>query len=326
MRRFIVAPSMARLIRRERGSARLVEGYFPTQSSRNSHVRIEGAEGQLILITPGDNGQPVEEITIVPRKPAEALLDVCAGRLDIERTSVAVAGRELQIERIAGAGRTIDVATVEAGPDFVPPPWIGREVGGEGAFWNRAFALEGIPAVDVPVSDAALNALIDTLDNRFGAMFEPTRQAEVRQPEPRQAEPRTAEARQPEPAKDQAREAARAAAVAQPEVQPRRAGASARSEPPVHVQANSPGNGVQRETASAQRPGDGQAQPAAQHPAGPPPAAQQPATANAAAQESAPSKRMETIIQGLSKVLREPGLPAEGEAIVELDRWGGRRR
>ncbi len=48
--------------------------------------------------------------------------------------------------------------------------------------------------------------------------------------------------------------------------------------------------------------------------------------AAAAAQDSAPSRRMETIIQGLSKVLREPGLPAEGEGIVELDRWGGRRR
>lgn len=311
MRRFIVAPSMARLIRRERGSARVVEGYFPTQSSRNSHVRIEGAEGQLILITPGDNGEPVEDVTIVPRKPAEALLDVCAGRLDIERTSVAVAGRELQIERIAGAGRSIDVASVEAGPDFVPPPWIGREVGGEGAFWNRAFALEGIPAIDVPVSDAALNALIDTLDNRFGAMFEPARQSE-----PRQAEPR-----QPEPAKDQSRDAPRAPAAPQPEAQPRRAGASGRSEAPVHVQANPQGNGAQRETASAQRPPEAQSQPAAQQPSAP-----QPAMAAAAAQDSAPSKRMETIIQGLSKVLREPGLPAEGEAIVELDRWGGRRR
>ena len=89
----------------------------------------------------------------------------------------------------------------------------------------------------------------------------------------------------------------------------------------MHVQANPQGNGAQRETASAQRPPEAQSQPAAQQPSAP-----QPAMAAAAAQDSAPSKRMETIIQGLSKVLREPGLPAEGEAIVELDRWGGRRR
>ncbi len=173
-------------------------GWSKGISRRNPHAirtsgYAKGPKAKLILITPGDNGQPVEDITIVPRKPAEALLDVCAGRLDIERTSVAVAGRELQIERIAGAGRSIDVATVEAGPDFVPPSWIGREVGGEGAFWNRAFALEGIPAIDVPVSDAGLNALIDTLDNRFGAMFEPSRQSEPRQGESRQSEPRQGE-------------------------------------------------------------------------------------------------------------------------------------
>lgn len=294
MRRFIIAPSMARLIRRERGSARLVEGYFPTQATRNSHVRIDGAEGQLILIAPDEQGRPVEEITTVPRKPAEALLDVCAGRLEIERTSLAISGRELQFERISSAGRSIDIASVDAGADFTPPPWLGREIGQDAAFSGRALALDGIPAVDTPMSDSALDSLIDALDNRFGAMFDTARPA---QPAAPSAPPPREPARAPTPA------AAAQPTAPQAEAPQRRAAAataSARQEAPVAAQATAP---------EAQR----EQSPAPQATAGP-------------GQEATPSKRMETIIQGLSKVLREPGLPAEGEAIVELDRWGGRRR
>ncbi|MCP8940712.1 hypothetical protein NK718_19475 [Alsobacter sp. SYSU M60028] len=300
MRRFIVAPSMARLIRRERGSVRVVEGYFPTQQSRNSHVRLEGDEGQLILTGQDDAGQTVEEVTVVPRKPAEALLDVCAGRLDIERTSLAVGGKELRFERIAGNGRSIDIASVDAEGDFVAPPWLGREVGAERAFNNRALALEGIPPVETPISDAALTALIDTLENRFGAMFEPARPAE---PQRRPVEPQQ---RQPEPPQ-------RAPAPPPPPAA-QQAAAAQRPAPPVRQDAPAQSPATPREPAAAAR-------------RAPEPQAETPAQAEpAAAQDQTPSKRMETIIQGLSKVLREPGLPAEGEAIVELDRWGGRRR
>lgn len=166
MRRFIIAPSMARLIKREKTSRRVVEGYFPTHATRNSHVVIDGQEGRLILSLTDAEGGTSEEVTVVPRRQAEALLDVCVGRIDVERMDLSVAGQSGVLERITRDGRAINIVAVNAGADFVPPTWLGREFGGEASYWNRAFALEGVPAIDVPVSDIAFNALLDELDGR----------------------------------------------------------------------------------------------------------------------------------------------------------------
>ncbi len=58
----------------------------------------------------------------------------------------------------------------EEARDFQPLPWFGPEVTTETSYQNRMIALKGLPAVaEVPVSDAALNSLLDTLDNRFGS-------------------------------------------------------------------------------------------------------------------------------------------------------------
>ena len=48
-RRFLLTPSFARLIRRERGRLRHVEGFFPEQRDRSSWVRLEEGKGLLIL-------------------------------------------------------------------------------------------------------------------------------------------------------------------------------------------------------------------------------------------------------------------------------------
>jgi hypothetical protein len=41
-RLFIIAPSLARLIRQERGGEHVREGYFPDQPDRSTYVQIEG--------------------------------------------------------------------------------------------------------------------------------------------------------------------------------------------------------------------------------------------------------------------------------------------
>jgi hypothetical protein len=40
-RRFLLASSLARLIQRERGGVRQIEGFFPEQRQRTSWVRLE---------------------------------------------------------------------------------------------------------------------------------------------------------------------------------------------------------------------------------------------------------------------------------------------
>ena len=53
-RLFIIAPSLARLIRKERGGERVREGYFPDQPQRSTYVQIEETRSSLILEAGGD--------------------------------------------------------------------------------------------------------------------------------------------------------------------------------------------------------------------------------------------------------------------------------
>jgi hypothetical protein len=65
---------------------------------------------------------------------------------------------------------SVDFDKEEDSRDFRPMPWFGPEVTGEAGYQNRAIALEGLPpALDVPLSNAALNTLLDTLEGRLGA-------------------------------------------------------------------------------------------------------------------------------------------------------------
>ena len=63
-RRFLLAPSFARLIQRERGGLRHVEGFFPERRDRSSWVRLEENKGLLILRTFGPDGEVEDQTDI----------------------------------------------------------------------------------------------------------------------------------------------------------------------------------------------------------------------------------------------------------------------
>jgi CYTH domain-containing protein len=174
VRRFLIAPALARLIRKERGSARVAEGYFPTQSGRNSHVSLEGGQCHLVLVTADPNGGPVEERTEVPRAHADALFDVCAGRAIYDRARLSISGgREAFVDRFTVPG-ALDLVSVEfEAPDdaasFLTPPWFGPEVTSHENFDPRHIAIGGVPPVgEVPLSNEALDGLLDALEDRLG--------------------------------------------------------------------------------------------------------------------------------------------------------------
>ncbi|OAS16634.1 hypothetical protein [Methylobacterium platani] len=173
VRRFQVAPALVRLIRKERGSSRITEGYFPPQSGRTSFVRVDGGQCHLVLVT-SDNGAASEERTEVPRAHGDALLDVCAGRAAYDRTQVALGnGRDAVIDRYVAPG-TVDVVSVvfdtpdEAG-GFPVPPWFGPEVSTDPAYEGRSIALQGVPQPgEIGLSNAALDAVLDLIEPRYG--------------------------------------------------------------------------------------------------------------------------------------------------------------
>jgi len=74
---------LARLVARERDSTGITEGYFAAQHGRSFHVVVDGERCQLVLIAEAEGAAPVEERAELPRAHAEALLDVCAGRVTL---------------------------------------------------------------------------------------------------------------------------------------------------------------------------------------------------------------------------------------------------
>lgn len=181
-RRYLIASSLARLIRKERGGNRVTEGHFPNQADRSSFVIVDGDKGSLVLVQAGASG-PVEERTEVPRAHAEALLDVTPGKLDYLLTHLTVGTRDIQIARFVTPG-PLDMISVsfeseEEARDFRPLSWFGPDVTQEATYQNRSIALNGPPQVpEVPLSNSALNSLLDTLENRYstGRSYAPQQQ------------------------------------------------------------------------------------------------------------------------------------------------------
>ncbi len=172
-RRFLLTPSFARLIRRERGGLRQVEGFFPEQRDRSAWVRLEEERGLLILRTVGPDGE-AEEQTEIPVAHAQALLDVCAGEADYIRTTVPIGEAHAFVDEIIRP-RVLHLVTVEFASEeeanaFRPLEWFGPEVTADPRYSNQSIALRGLDGEpEIPLSDAALNSLLDTLDGRFQA-------------------------------------------------------------------------------------------------------------------------------------------------------------
>src|SRR3954449_11573792 len=168
-RRFLVASSLARLIRKEQGVAgRLVEGYFPPRPDRDHFVSLEPGHAYLVLAPLGGAGEA--ERTEVPRSQAEALLAVCAGQVGFEGTIVPLRdGQQALLQRFVAPG-PLDLLSVAfaAGEDadgFVPPAWFGPEVTQNPAYHRGSLARTGLPASeDIPLSNAMLEELLDVIE------------------------------------------------------------------------------------------------------------------------------------------------------------------
>jgi CYTH domain-containing protein len=192
-RQFIIAPSLARLIEREKGGERVRQGYFPDRPDRGTHVQVEGETGHLILVTNGPHGA-AEEAADISRPQAEALLDLAAGRIEYSSVSLNIGSRTAAIHRFLTPG-PLDLITVRFEPskqarEFQPLAWFGPEVTGDPAYQARSVALAGLPpAPEVEITNAALDSLLDTLHGRLEA-----HQPQVAAPQPAPLAPAEAQA------------------------------------------------------------------------------------------------------------------------------------
>ena len=298
VRRFLVAPSLVRLIRKERGGARITEGYFAPQGGRTSFVRVDGQQCQLVLVGKGADGAPSEERTEVPRAHGDALLDVCPGKAAYDRTALTVSGREVVIDRYVSPG-SLDLVSVafdsEGEADgFAAPAWFGPEVTADSAYERQAVALQGPPqqSGDIPLSNAALDAVLDLIEPRFGFGRYTGSAGAPRAPEPR-----------PE-GEDGVVNTLRRIAGGAPAAAP----AAAVSEAPREQPSEAPTEASQASAPEAPQPT--------------PPAAEKPAT----------DARIDDVIESLSQALgaaiqqpQEPA-PAAEDPAAAFERWTVRPR
>src|SRR3712207_463398 len=112
-RQFLIAPALARLIRKEQGVVgRIVEGYFPARPHREHFVSIEPSQCCLVL-APAREGSGAEERAEIPRSHAEALLAVCVGNVGFECTIVPLgASQHTLLQRFIAPG-SLDLLTIE---------------------------------------------------------------------------------------------------------------------------------------------------------------------------------------------------------------------
>ncbi|MGF9762931.1 hypothetical protein AAII07_48025 [Microvirga sp. 0TCS3.31] len=174
-RLFIIAPSLARLIRKERGGERVLEGYFPDQAQRRTYVQIEEARSSLVLEAGGD-GAPEEQADLPPAH-AQALLAVSQGQVEYLRARLFIGSHEIQALHVVRPG-PLDLVVLtnvpEDGQDLPPLPWFGPEVSAEPSYQRRHLALDGAPeASEVAFTNAALNSLLDLLEDRFTTWPQP---------------------------------------------------------------------------------------------------------------------------------------------------------
>lgn len=192
-RLFIIAPSVARLIRKERGGQRVLEGYFPDQPHRSTFVQIKEASSSLILEAGSE--EATEERADLPPSHAQALLAVSQGQVEYVRTSLSIGAHEIQVLHFVKPGPFDLVAIANApedGQDFPSLPWFGPEVSAEPAYERRRLALDGAPeAPEVEFTNAALNSLLDLLEDRITTW-----------PQPQQPEEPDAQAADASPASD----------------------------------------------------------------------------------------------------------------------------
>ena len=167
-RLFVITPSVARLIRKERGGERVLEGYFPDQPDRGAFVQMEESRSSLILEAGADEAS--EERADIPQAHAQALLAVSQGQVEYLRTRLSIGSYEIQVLHFVRPAPLDLVAVVvpsENEQDLQSLPWFGPEVSTEPAYRRRRLALEGAPAApEIEVTNGALNHLLDLLEDR----------------------------------------------------------------------------------------------------------------------------------------------------------------
>jgi adenylate cyclase len=132
------------------GRAAIRQFYLAAVDGRSFRVRIRDGSSAALTLKFGRHGRERDEFEYpIPLGDAEEMQEFAVG-LVIEKTRHEVRhnGYVYEVDAFAGALAGLVIAELET-PDDVPaaelPPWLGREVTGESAFYNASLARNGLP-------------------------------------------------------------------------------------------------------------------------------------------------------------------------------------
>ncbi len=170
-RRFLLAPALARLFRREFPSTQITEGHFQRSEDRQAHVILADERCELVSVSFAPGVEPVEERTAVPASQGQFLLGVCAGKAEYSLVGLGSIGlADVSVRCFSGAA-PLDLVRVSFDDEgtaegFTPPAWLGPEVTQDESYATYQIALRGPPRrEEVALSNAALNGALDVIDN-----------------------------------------------------------------------------------------------------------------------------------------------------------------
>lgn len=160
-RRYLLAPSLARLVHRDLDGHKILEGHFPSRSDAVTFVSVAKGDARLVLVEPGRD----EAETRLSLRQGETLLDGSRGVIEYDRVTIGpIGGITLTIDRFDGKELAI-VAISGDGSDVRAPSWFGREITDEEAYGLRQMALEGAPPPEaVVIEGEAVEDLLDLMD------------------------------------------------------------------------------------------------------------------------------------------------------------------
>lgn len=131
---------------------RIRQCYLAATAGRSLRVRIRDDASAQLTLKFGSHGRVRDEFEYpIPLEDAEEMMEFAIGHV-IEKTRhhVRFGGFLYEVDIFTGhlAGLVIaELETPEDVPDRALPPWLGREVTGESAFYNASLARHGLPVV-----------------------------------------------------------------------------------------------------------------------------------------------------------------------------------
>ena len=168
VRRFLVAPGIARLLRRNLPGVRVTEGHFAAGSDRSIHVQVEHDQFLLVLSTAAQAASD-ENVVAIPRDHAAALVDASTGTISYELSRIELESGHTALIHVFSEPSSLTLVEVQFGgsseaESFEAPRWLATEVSDCD---NQTIALHQLSLVtDVPISNDVVEAALDAVEHQ----------------------------------------------------------------------------------------------------------------------------------------------------------------